>query len=373
MTTTDQKAGDRYLIRKRGAFYRPNAEGYTNNKAEAGRYTLAQAIWHSHPNGPNGPRDGIDYVLADEPAAPCLASVSSASEEPEALDWRLIAKAAGEHGVRYRTNTAMAKFLAAIASPEPVPATNQAGEVEASCTMGVGCDEAGVCYAAANGQPSMCERSVTADPLQKALLASLAKRSVPTMDPPYTAAFNAALDMVERDTASSLSVLSDEVVALVIAAREFWDDNNDQSDESHALDKALQAFSSRVPYDNEPALATQPATSQEGDDEGPIADAARRIASWSGNKVGVYQAAKRELSATATSTPPTLSEDLREAVELFVKLERRVLADMASAHSQRGPGASSEMRSDDRDDMAEAKAAFETARAALARAQGQAS
>ena len=65
-------------------------------------------------------------------------------------------------------------------------------------------------------------------------------------------------------------------------------------------------------------------------------------------------------------TPPTLSEDLREVVERFVKLERRVLADMASAHSQRGPGASSEMRSDDRDDMAEAKAAFEAARAALA-------
>jgi len=57
------------------------------------------------------------------------------------------------------------------------------------------------------------------------------------------------------------------------------------------------------------ALATQPATSQEGEDEGPIADAARRIASWSGNKVGVYQAAKRELAATPT--PPTLSEDLR--------------------------------------------------------------
>ena len=62
MTDTQK---DRYLIRKRGAFYRPNAEGYTMNRAEAGRYTLAQAIWHSHPTGPDGPRDGIDYMLAD--------------------------------------------------------------------------------------------------------------------------------------------------------------------------------------------------------------------------------------------------------------------------------------------------------------------
>jgi hypothetical protein len=54
-----------YLIRKRGAFYRPNAEGYTMNRAEAGRYTLAEAVSHSHPNGPDGPRDGIDYMLAD--------------------------------------------------------------------------------------------------------------------------------------------------------------------------------------------------------------------------------------------------------------------------------------------------------------------
>lgn len=28
------------------------------------------------------------------------------------------------------------------------------------CTMGVGCDEAGVCYAAAHGQPERCPRNV---------------------------------------------------------------------------------------------------------------------------------------------------------------------------------------------------------------------
>lgn len=46
--------------------------------------------------------------------------------------------------------------------------------------------------------------------------------------------------------------LPQDVINLVIAAREFWDDNNDLSPESDALDKALEPFSSRVPYENEP-------------------------------------------------------------------------------------------------------------------------
>lgn len=59
----------KYLIRKRGAYYRPNAQGYTTDVRDAGRYSLADAIRHSHPNGPNGPRDGIDYILAPSAAA----------------------------------------------------------------------------------------------------------------------------------------------------------------------------------------------------------------------------------------------------------------------------------------------------------------
>lgn len=55
----------RYLIRKGGAFYRPNAQGYTRVRSEAGRFTLAEAISQSHPNGPDGPRDGITYALDD--------------------------------------------------------------------------------------------------------------------------------------------------------------------------------------------------------------------------------------------------------------------------------------------------------------------
>jgi len=53
-----------YLIRKGGAYYRPNAAGYTVNVNEAGRYSLEDAIRHSHPNGPDGPRDGTDYMPA---------------------------------------------------------------------------------------------------------------------------------------------------------------------------------------------------------------------------------------------------------------------------------------------------------------------
>jgi hypothetical protein len=61
-TTTEPEAlAAAYLIRKGGAYYRPKAEGYTRDRLEAGRFTLEEAISHSHPNGPDGPRDGITY------------------------------------------------------------------------------------------------------------------------------------------------------------------------------------------------------------------------------------------------------------------------------------------------------------------------
>lgn len=41
-----------------------------------------------------------------------------------------------------------------------------------------------------------------------------------------------------------------DVVNLVIAAREFWETAMDDSDECAALDSALEAFSRRVPYEN---------------------------------------------------------------------------------------------------------------------------
>lgn len=59
--------GTQYHILKGGYYYRPDAQGYTANKSEAGLYSLEEAISYSHPNGPNGPRDGITYELARKP------------------------------------------------------------------------------------------------------------------------------------------------------------------------------------------------------------------------------------------------------------------------------------------------------------------
>jgi hypothetical protein len=56
-----------YLIFKQGGgYYRAFAKGYTLNAAEAGRFSLADAVYHSHPNGTDGPRDGITYKHESE-------------------------------------------------------------------------------------------------------------------------------------------------------------------------------------------------------------------------------------------------------------------------------------------------------------------
>ncbi|NIJ34305.1 hypothetical protein [Sphingomonas oligoaromativorans] len=60
-----------------------------------------------------------------------------------------------------------------------------------------------------------------------------------------------------RSAASAPGVPGD-VHALVIAARIFWDARNDTSSESRDLDKALEAFASRVPYEGEPAISDAP-------------------------------------------------------------------------------------------------------------------
>lgn len=74
-----------YVIRKGGYFYRPKAEGYTSNANDAGRFSLKQAILHSFPNGPDGPRDGITYELATRTPDPT--PVVPADGLVEALEW----------------------------------------------------------------------------------------------------------------------------------------------------------------------------------------------------------------------------------------------------------------------------------------------
>lgn len=58
------READEFVIRKGGYYYRPNAQGYTSSVHEAGRYSLADAISLTHPNGPDGPRDELSYMPA---------------------------------------------------------------------------------------------------------------------------------------------------------------------------------------------------------------------------------------------------------------------------------------------------------------------
>lgn len=64
-----------------------------------------------------------------------------------------------------------------------------------------------------------------------------------------------------------------DVITLVIAAREFWEANEDMSEESNALDKALETFASRVPYANEPGEGCVSETAKSDTQAGlPITD-----------------------------------------------------------------------------------------------------
>lgn len=56
-----------YIIFKNGrGFYRPESSGYTSSITDSGRYSLADAIDITHPNGPDGPRDGMTYRHENE-------------------------------------------------------------------------------------------------------------------------------------------------------------------------------------------------------------------------------------------------------------------------------------------------------------------
>jgi len=63
---TDASTAPRFLIRKHGGYYKPNSQGYTSSAIKAGRYTLDEAESITHPNGPDGPRDGMTFVHEDD-------------------------------------------------------------------------------------------------------------------------------------------------------------------------------------------------------------------------------------------------------------------------------------------------------------------
>lgn len=95
-----------------------------------------------------------------------------------------------------------------------------------------------------------------------AALARLAEHGVPVDIQEVLVHGNVSLGVPPGALAAALSAtpspapqmtgLPRDVVNLVIAAREFWDANNDLTPESRALDEALSAFSDRVPYENQP-------------------------------------------------------------------------------------------------------------------------
>ena len=63
---------DMYVIHKSGrGYYRPEAKGYTFLASDAGFFTLEDAVVYTHPNGIDGPRDGLTYKLAEVASGDC--------------------------------------------------------------------------------------------------------------------------------------------------------------------------------------------------------------------------------------------------------------------------------------------------------------
>jgi hypothetical protein len=82
---TDTSTEATYLIRKGGAFYRPNCQGYTISVIQAGRYTLEEAERETHPNGLDGPRDGMSYLHEDDAISDDWDSYRALAAERDAL------------------------------------------------------------------------------------------------------------------------------------------------------------------------------------------------------------------------------------------------------------------------------------------------
>lgn len=79
-----------YLIHKSGrGWYRPDSAGYTPFKHDAGRYTEDEAKAITHPNGEDGPRDGMLYrhqdLVRDNPSDRIEALEANLEKAMEAL------------------------------------------------------------------------------------------------------------------------------------------------------------------------------------------------------------------------------------------------------------------------------------------------
>lgn len=95
MADTTHDIDARYLICKYDGYYRPNSRGYTGSAIQAGRYTLADAIQITHPNGPDGPRDGMTFIHEDKVLDADWTAYRAIQAERDA--WKARAEAAEEN------------------------------------------------------------------------------------------------------------------------------------------------------------------------------------------------------------------------------------------------------------------------------------
>ena len=124
MSDDSGKTEARYLIRKHGSYYRPNSEGYTTSAIQAGRYTLAESVVITHPNGPNGPRDGMTYVHEDEVRDDDLVAYRFLQVENAALQSRVAELEAANRGlVRLNEATEARAEAAEAALARALPTT----------------------------------------------------------------------------------------------------------------------------------------------------------------------------------------------------------------------------------------------------------
>ena len=77
------------------------------------------ALWLERNTIPDEPMSQCTSWLACRIVEAHEAALAAMQQAPVKLDWRAIAKAAGEHGVRYRTNSALMAFFAQIGLTQP--------------------------------------------------------------------------------------------------------------------------------------------------------------------------------------------------------------------------------------------------------------
>ncbi len=94
-----------------------------------------------------GPLDRPDAERRAITAWNTRAPQPTAEAMREAWDWRVVAKLAGEHGIRYRTNSALVAFITAIRAM-PLPEAPKSGMVERPFAH---------CCAEGGGNPEYCD------------------------------------------------------------------------------------------------------------------------------------------------------------------------------------------------------------------------